>query len=274
MMISSFRHDRQQQVRRRKLFGTVFLFLFVILFFRDPVARMFSSVLTTVAVPIWGANYRTQEWWGGVSDLWSTKEALVAENKHLQNTLDLVALEAYSREELRRENEQLKAALGRASGRTLLYARVLSAPGRSPYDTLVLDVGLDHGLVPGMEIFTDGDFVIGKVSKVMEHSAIVTLYSSYGNELQVTIGTSSIPATMLGQGGGNFLITLPRSVDVSPGDLVHIPAVAPEYAGVVSAVDLPYGSSLENVYLKWPFNVYEVAWVYVAMTERVAMPTQ
>ncbi|OGZ08271.1 MAG: hypothetical protein A3C13_04485 [Candidatus Lloydbacteria bacterium RIFCSPHIGHO2_02_FULL_50_11] len=233
---------------------------------------MFSSFFGTVTRPFLAANFSVAEWWGGNRQMLASKSSLIAENKRLNETLDRMSLGAYSREALRNENERLKAVLGRASGRSLLLARVLATPGRSPYDTLLLDVGQDDGIGIGMKVFVEGDFAIGEVSKVMNASSVVTLYSSYGNELPVTMGSSSIPASAKGVGGGNFRISLPKNAEVAVGDIVHIPSIAPQYAGVVAAVDHPEGSSLQDIYLRWPFNVHTLSWVYIATAEEVTTP--
>lgn len=273
-MITSFRYDRQQQTKRRKLLSALILFLFVLFFFRTPVANVTSSFFLTIARPFFVANNSVREWLTDGRAFLSSKESLVAENKRLKEALDSVSLGAYSREELRSENEHLKAILGRASGRTLLLAHVLATPGRSPYDTLILDVGQSKGVASGMKVFVPGDFAIGEVSKETNESATVTLYSSYGSELPVVMSSSSVPTLAKGIGGGNFRITLPKDVPVAPGDLVHIPAIAPEYVGVVEAVDSPEGSSLRDIYLKWPFNVNELTWVYIATAEGVPVSAQ
>lgn len=269
-MITGFRHERQRQAKRWKLLGSLLFFVFLLFFFRTQVASMLSSFFGTVARPIFLANSFAREQLTEWRKMLSFKDSLIAENKYLKETLDTVSLEAYSREKLRAENEQLKAALGRASGRPLLLARVLATPGRSPYDTLILDVGWNEGAATGMKVFVDGDFAIGEVSKVMKKSSIVTLYSSYGNEFSVTIGSSSIPALAKGIGGGNFRIALSKDVPIFPGDLVNIPAIAPEYAGVVAAISHQEGSSLQDIYFNWPFNVNELTFAYVAIAPEVA----
>lgn len=265
-MTMSFRHDKQKKARRQKLLGALLLFTLLFIVFRASLTNGLSSVFFKLFRPVLSLEYAATEWLKEGAALIASKESLAAQNEQLKEALDLVSLEAYSREELKMENEQLKAMFGRSSGRSLLLARVLATPGRSPYDTLLLDAGIDEGLAPGMKVFVDGDFVIGEVTKVMRGGALVTLYSSYGNELPVTVGSSSVPAIAKGAGGGNFRISLPKSVSVSPGDLVHIPAIAPTYAAVVSAIDRDEESSLEKVYLKWPFNVNGLTWVYVATT--------
>lgn len=265
-MTTQFRHDRQRQEQRQKLVGYGILFVLLFVIFRAPIAGVLSSSLFTIFRPIAVLQSSAEGWWGGLRALVTSKELLASENKRLKEALDGVVLEAYSRQELRDENEQLKAMLGRASGRAFVLARVLANPGRSPYDTLLLDAGSDDGVAVGMKVFVDGDFAIGEVEKVTQQGALVTLYSSYGKELPVSVGSSSVPALAKGEGGGNFRIALPKDVSVSAGDLVHVPALAPEYVAIVTAVDHPEGSSLEDVYIKWPFNMSELTRVYVATT--------
>jgi cell shape-determining protein MreC len=264
-MTTQFRHDRQQQGQRRKFLGYSLLFLLLFVIFRAPIANVLSSSLFTVFRPLALFQDAARGWWGELGTLVTSKQLLAQENERLKMVLDSVTLEAYSRQELRDENEQLKTALGRTSGHTFVLARVLANPGRSPYDTLLLDVGSDDGVALGMKVFVDGDFVIGEVDKVMRRGALITLYSSYGRELPVIVGSSSVPALAKGDGGGNFRIALPRDVLVFPGDLVHVPALAPEYVAIVAAVDQSEGSSLKDVYLKWPFNIHELTRVYIAM---------
>ena len=267
--LAGFRHDKQRRTERRKLLGYFLLCAIILLVFQTSLFNLLSPIFFQIARPLWVAEHSAVNLWMDVRGLFSFKESLVRENRRLSETLDLVSLEAYSREQLRDENERLRGMLSRVSTRSLLLTRVLATPGRSPYDTLFIDAGLEEGLTSGMKVFTDGDFVIGEISRVMKGGATVMLYSSYGNELSVTVGTSSIPATARGQGGGNFRITLPRGLSVLRGDLVHIPALAPEYVGIVEAVDRPTLGSLQNLYLRWPFNVNELTWVYIAIDSRI-----
>jgi cell shape-determining protein MreC len=208
-----------------------------------------------------------QGFFGDYAYLFSSKKSLALENVRLKDALDLVAMEGYSREALRKENEDLKLVLGRDTQRSLLLARVLSSVGVMPYDTLVIDVGSKDGVVVGTQVYTDGDFIVGEVTETFLYSAIVTLYSSSGNELRVFIGATSTPSIAYGMGGGNFRSVLPKGIDVKEGDLVEIPDIAPSYLGVVEAVVRSEQSSLQEVYFQWPNNITALRYVY--LLERV-----
>ncbi len=271
-MITSSRHDNERKAKRKKILGIILGGVFLVLIFHSPVEGVLSNIFQFISRPFFVIENNTREKISAYSYLLSSKNSLLEENKRLKDALDLVAIEAYSREALRKENDELKLMLGRHTGRTILLARVLANPGRAPYDTLIIDAGSADGLALNMRVFVGGDFVIGEVTRLFAHSAMVTLYSSDGNELPVTIqktGTSSVPTIGYGIGGGNFRSILPKGLNIIPGDLVDVPAIATQYAGVVNGVKKSEGSSLQEIYFKLPLNIYTLRYVYIATNEEV-----
>lgn len=266
-MLTGFRHERERKMRRKRVALFVAVVLVAAYLLRGPIADLASGVLHAALRPAWEAGNSVGGRISELSAYFASKRELAAENARLSAALLLAAAENMSREALREENALLKERLGRPSESTLILARVLAAPSRSPYDTLVIDVGEEHGVTPGMRVFGDGDFAIGEITRSFRHGAIVTLYTSSGVALPVTIGTSSVPATAHGWGGGNLRITVPKGLDIAEGALVEIPALGPEYVGAIAAKESAEGSSMEHLYLALPFNVYQLKWVYVAVPE-------
>ena len=265
MMITSFRHDNERKGKRRKIFAALILLTFLIFLVRGPLSGSLGGLFATIGTPFWSVEDEIKTEFEHVQDVLTSKEVLVTENARLRADLDYVAMQAYSRERMQDENAELKARLGRNTEMNFILARVLTSPASSPYDTLIIDAGEDVGAKTGMDVYADGDFIIGKISRTWKRGSIVTLASSPENELNVTVGSSSIPATAHGQGGGNLRIVLPSGSLVSVGDLVDIPALGASYAGVISAIDKPEGTSLESLFLKLPFNINQVRWVYLAI---------
>lgn len=264
-MIISFRHDEQNRRRRRKILGGIFLIAVLLFLMRGPVANSLGGVLALLGRPFWSLQDLVVLKYNSITTALRSKSALEAENAHLKEILDEVALGAYSRDELRRENDRLKEALGRTSEHTFTLSRILAAPPVSAYDTLLVDAGTDQNIFIGMQAFSQGDFKVGEVTRVWGNTALVSLYSTPETQLSVHIGaTSTIPATAIGIGGGNLRAILPRGVAIAVGDLVSIPALSPSYAGVVDAIDRPEGSSLEAVYIRLPFDIYKEEWLYLA----------
>lgn len=263
-MITSFRHDEQKKLKRRKILLLILAFSLLLLSLRGPVSNTLGGIFAVLGKPFWFIRDEVVIKYQSVATALTSKASLEAENNHLKDVLDEVALGAYSRDELRVENDNLKAMLGRQTEYTYTLARILSAPPVSSYDTLLLDAGEDQGVFVGMQAFSQGDFKVGEVSRVWGRTALVALYSTPNTQLSVTIGSSSIPAIAWGLGGGNLRIILPRGVKVVVGDLVSIPALSPQYAGTVDAIDRPEGSSLEAIYVRLPFDLYKEKWLYLA----------
>ena len=271
-MITSFRHDNERKNKRKKIFGIVLCIALVLLIFRTPTSNYLSGGVHIVARPLLVVKAYIAEMFSGTLYFFATKQSLAEENARLTSALDLVLLEAHSREILRQENEELKYALLRHESKNLLVARVLASPGvGAPYDSLIIDVGEGDGLAIGARVFIDGDFVIGEITQIFMRSAVVTLYSSSGNEIAVTVGTSSIPTIAYGVGGGNFRIVLPKGLDIAVGDIVDIPSLSLEYAGVVDAIRKNDGSSLQDIFFRLPSNIHSLRFVYVMAPESMSV---
>lgn len=271
-MIVSFRHDQQRVSRRRRFLAALFVVSLVMFLARVPLSNVLGGLLSTLGAPLWNLRDTLSEKTAQTRALFSSKVVLAEENARLRSEIDAIIVESLSRNTLREENELLKEQLGRFIGQTVIVARVLSAPGSSPYDTFVIDAGEAHGLSLGMEVYGDGDFVIGEITKVWKESSVVTLYSAPEASVSVSIGTSSIPAIAHGVGGGNFRVTLPKGLPVIPGDLVEMPALSPTYLGVVGGVARPEGSSLQVVFTSLPFNIYQQRLVFVTVPKEALSP--
>lgn len=264
-MITSFRHDKAARTKKRArlaiLAGSVALLFTVEVFFSGALGHVFH----TITRPLWVASGWASERTADVQSYFRSKASLARENVRLMEALERAAVDSTTRETLRAENDELKAILGRSREYDILLAAVLARPDRSPYDTLVIDIGADAGVIEGAKVFADGDFVVGEVARVYGRSSVVSLYSSSGWQLPVLVGTSSIAATAEGEGGGNFRIVLPRGLDVNEGAVITLPAVGPEFTGIVERIDRPESSSFQTIFFKLPFNIQELRYVYIAL---------
>ena len=98
-------------------------------------------------------------------------------------------------------------------------ARVVSAPPKTHYDTLLIAAGADDGVLVGDLVSAHG-VLVGVVTEVSQHSAITELYSSPGHELDARIGDSDAIVVVRGVGGGSLEAYVPDSILVVPGDSV------------------------------------------------------
>jgi len=198
----------------------------------------------------------------GVSTFFSSKAALVSENTALMSRLETMRAEMLDRDMLFLENRSLKEALGRREEEKTVLASVLSRPNRSPYDTLLIDIGADHDLRTGDLALGLGSVVIGRVAAVYERSALVKLFSAPGEEQEIIIG-SSTPAKAIGVGGGNFRVVLPKGSPVSVGDPIVFPAINSRIFGKVGEIATDSSDTFERIFFQSPVNIFELRWIEI-----------
>jgi len=251
-----------------RVFSLLVALIVLLLLLRTPAEKYISSFFHFALQPVYVVQIAVGDKLESLAYLLNSKKSLRAENTRLKDTLDALVVESYAAKSLRADNQYLKSVLHRDTSRDFMLSRVLAYPGAIPYDTLLIDVGSESGAETGMRVFADGDFVIGEITRVFQKSALVTLYSTFGNEFSVTLGATATPATARGVGNGNFRLILPKGVPVEMGDIVEIPEIGPAYAGIVGAVEKSAERSLQEVYFRWPFGVSTLRYVYLEVESK------
>lgn len=238
-----------------------FLILIVILNFTNP--NLFGGFFHTLGTPFWKAGTAISGTTRSVLAYFSSKTRLERENRELRQELFEKNAAQLSFETIRAENEELKTSLERASKKKLLLAYVLKRPGFSPYDTFIIDAGNVDGIKVNERVNVGGDAAIGYVKEVFENTALVRLYSSPAEEIDVRIeGVTKTAVQAIGRGSGNFEIKIPRDLEVEIGSTVLL-AGTTEVLGVVEDKEADIAHSLQTLYFRFPFNIQTIERVYV-----------
>ncbi len=270
MKFSHFPHSLGNKDRRRKwpplaivaVAFSVFSLAVLLGLYNKNVHDLLSPLSHTLMVPVDSLKSKTGTAALLLYSTISQKQTLLKENDELRHSnaaLEAVTLE---RDLLFEENASLKESLGRQSRGVSVHAIVLASPDASPYDTFIIDVGVEEGLKVNQLVMWGG-IVIGRVASVYGQSALVKLLSSPGEEYDVRIGNPSVAARALGRGGGNFEITLPRGVSVKEGDPVVIPSISLRPFGIVEKVGLGSSPTFQKILFRNPFNMAYVTSVEV-----------
>jgi cell shape-determining protein MreC len=146
--------------------------------FYDPVRGAVSGAVYSVAPGIWELGGRVGDSWSVFWGEFRLKRSLVHENEVLQKEVARMQGQMLDRNLLEERVVELEGKLGRAGSDDRVTARVLAGPGRSPYDTLVIDAGSEQGILVGDHVVYTGAGVIGTVAEVYPTSAKVRLFSS------------------------------------------------------------------------------------------------
>ena len=248
--MTTITHKRRDRGRGTRTFLLIILCLVV------------AGILVVWRGPLTGA------FWTVFSPVFSGVQGVVSQGELSRLRAELAEAQARvaDRDFLWRENLDLKSRLGRVpEGTTTRLATVLLRPPATPYDTLMLDVGLADGVSVGDIVFAGGVVAIGHLTEVYRTTARATLYSAPGEAHDVLILTEggSVPVVAEGQGSGSFVGKLPQGVQVAPGDTAYFPDLTPILAARVSATETAPGESFQTVYMHLPVNPFLLHYVEV-----------
>jgi len=238
--------------------GMLALFHF---FYPSVLARLF----TRLAAPLWSLEREVLDTTHRLLALFSSKQSLLEDVERLSARLEEADRLLLDRELLLAEHRLLTEALGRipAKERRIL-GNILSSPPRSPYDTVIIDIGERDGVLPG-DLALSGSALIGRVSKARSRAATVELFSTAGKNTSVSIlhDGQAIPAEAVGMGGGVFLATLPREVAVNVGDEIIMPPRTLLIFARVEAVEGSATDSFQKIYFKNPVSLQSLRFLEI-----------
>jgi cell shape-determining protein MreC len=205
-----------------------------------------------------------------------SKNSLYLQNQNLQSQLDENVARDLNYNSVLAENESLKEILGRKNvSAVMILSAILSKPNQSVYDTLVIDTGAREGIQAGDIVFALGNAPIGRVSLVYANSSKVILFSSSGEKTQAVIaGKPARNAThsvaggnvfleIVGRGGGNFEMIIPKDFTLTKGDQVVLPGIFPYVLGVVETIISDPRDPFVKALLTSPVNIQELKFVEV-----------
>jgi cell shape-determining protein MreC len=190
----------------------------------------------SIAMPFMKAGAFIHDLGTMAASAFTSKSSLETENQNLKDQLTQVQVEIDRDKVLTQENSDLKELLGRHTKSSSILATVLAKPPLSLYDTLIVDVGSSDKVAVGDAVFAFGLVPIGTVSNVSSHTSTVLLFSSAGQKVEVRIG-KNVQTSAEAQGGGNFLIKLPKGTTVVQGDPVSAPGIGAEIFGHVENIE-------------------------------------
>mgnify|MGYP001568840811 CR=1 FL=1 len=256
-----------KKIKRKKFFKVVLgiVFLIVLFYFRFGIFTALSNASQTLFHPVLVAGNNIGEKFKNVSSYFVSKKALYLQNQKLQMEARKNDARNSNYNSILAENISLKEILGRKDVKvSMTLAAILSKPNQSPYDTLVIDAGTMQGLKTGDTVFALGDAPIGRVDLVYENSSKVILFSSAGEKTQGIISGKNIFVELIGRGGGNFEIILPRDFILQRGDQVVMPGLHPYLLAEVVAIVSDERDSFVKALLTSPVNIQELKFVEVS----------
>lgn len=257
------RRANLSSVRRRALLVLVLLLSFFSLWYTPIRSWLTQAVFSAGAAPLSFGNTvggASNSFWGG----FRFKESLAYENAMLRAENSRMQALVLDRNLLQERVTKLEESLGRSRNDNRVVADVIVGIGQSFYDTIILDVGSDHGIQNGDSVVYAGSSLIGQIVEVSATSAKMKFYSSPGEEYPALLGPHSIPSTVHGRGNGNFDTKIPENSDLVVGDKVIVPK-GNLLLGTITEIEKTPGVPFATVFFRMPLNLTEIRTVEVLL---------
>ncbi len=266
-MIYQQRDNKRKKKARTISVVIIFSIALIIILLNAFAPHLLSPVVHAADSPLSHSRNVVSGGIGGFFELLKSKQALVAENNTLRQEIATYnALEA-ERRALNDENIALKALCGSGEvPKDIVLAQILSKPGYSPYDTIVVDVGSADGVKVGNFVIVDHTVVIGEVTSVFAHTSNVVLYSSADQKVDVFIGPKALETSAVGKGGGSFEIKLPRNADVHEGDAITLAKHPTHVFGTIMSITSSETDSFEEILFRSAVDINQVRYVTIEKT--------
>jgi cell shape-determining protein MreC len=223
----------------------------------------FRRVVWSIARPVWATKTFVGTPFVSIKNYFLFKNDLIAKNLSLEEQNATLLLKETDYDLVVKENDNLKNELGRTTNIRKTVAAVLSKPPRSPYDTMIIDVGKEDGVDIGSKVYAGGNIIIGLISNVAPNTSVVTLFSSNGQKIDSSISRTGETFSLLGSGGQNFKVQVPTDTDILWGDEFIYPSINSSILGNVYYIDTDTEASFKTIYIRIPTNVFALSYVYV-----------
>lgn len=192
-----------------------------------------------------------------------SKQSLIKKVTALETQLDAERASLVALSTLEKENESLKAELGRASEVKGILGRVIVPPNHSIYDTIVLDIGIEDGVTVGQNVYAFGSVALGTVFEVLSHTSTVFLYSASGRETAATTTGSDLTVTLIGRGGGEYEVRMPRDIAFQEGGVISQQSLAVHPLATIQKIITDPRDPFQRLLAKVPVNLQTMKWVVV-----------
>lgn len=254
-----------KQKKSLKYFFIIFLF-FIVLYFSTGVFNFLGSITHFIFKPIINAGNNLGDNVNNLVDYFSSKKELaILYEKSLADINNLNAKMA-NYNEILEENMSLKESLNRTSqDKNFLLSSILVKPNSSPYDTLIVDVGEKHGVKIGDLVFVFGNIPVGKIAEVYDKTSKVILFSNSKEGTEVSL--DQVYFKMIGRGGGNFEIDLPRDFEIEKGAEVVLPGITPYTVAIFEKIISDPRDSFARALFVSPVNIQEIKFVEIQRNE-------
>ncbi|MEN9647288.1 MAG: rod shape-determining protein MreC [Candidatus Parcubacteria bacterium] len=223
---------------------------------------VWGKALFSLLTGFWSAeSYITQS--ASVSSGWfADKAELIAKVNELQHINDDLKVQLIEQATKTQAYDELVGIMGTSTKGEGTLAKIVRRPPYTVFDTYVIDKGAMDGIAQNDIVYAH-DVPVGTIASVTAHNAIVSLYSSPGNKILVTFGTTSAQYEAYGIGNASLRADIPRDASVENGMTVTADDRSMTIYGSISGIDKESDNTNTSVFISLPFDIGYTSWVTV-----------
>ncbi len=225
-----------------------------ILLFRSSLFSLFTSWWRGESSFIQSAGVATS-WFGDKVELANRISELENENSELHGRI--TELEAKGQ-----AYDDLVGEIGTSTESQGMLTKIIRRPPFTVFDTYVVDKGSADQIAVGDAAYARG-MPVGIVQSVTDANATVSLYSSPGEKILLSFGTTTMQYEGYGIGNGTIRADIPRDAPVSEGMAVTAADRAVSLYGTVKAVEKDPAGTDQSVFISLPFDIQNTSWLVI-----------
>lgn len=256
--------DKRQILKRKKVINNMILAFFVFILFTTGIVFYLNGFFYKIGLPFWRSEKFIMDKIDEFGYIPKSKKTLYEENEYLKKENDDLNISMMDYQIIKKENDDLKEILNRKQiEHNFVLANILSKPNHSPYDTILIDVGVSDGVNNGYMVYANGDIPIGTVEKVEDKTSLISLFTNPGVKTEGIIDNIGSSVELIGRGGGNFEVSLPVELEILEGTKIILPGLKSEIIAIVVGVISKPNDPIKKVILNSPINTQNLKWVEV-----------
>lgn len=255
-----------KKIQRHKFFKIAIgvIFLIILFVFRSPIFGGLSDVSQGVFRPVLVLGNGVGEKFKSFGSYFVSKNSLYLQNQKLQSEVAFNNARMTNYDSVVADDAGIKEILGRKDPKVpMILSAILAKPNQSLYDTLVIDAGVKQNVKVGDKVFALGDVPIGRIAEIYQNSSKVILFSNAGEKTQAVVSGKNIFMELVGRGGENFEMIMPKDFTLQKGDQVVLPGINPYVVAITETIISDPRDPFTKALLTSPVNVQNLKFVQV-----------
>ncbi len=259
----SYRERNLRNYRSQIIFALSAVMVVVGIFFLTVGPKKTISAIASVGTSVFKVKHTIGQNISDGLELSKSKSSLIEEKNILTDKVRELETALAILPTMKDENYKLTEMLARKNENTeLVMARILAKPNKSIYDTLIIDVGEEEGIIVGSKVYAVGNVPFGTIVETDLKTAKVKLFSTSGEITKAVIVGQDIFIDLKGQGGGTFETTLPRDIIIEKGTTVATLDTG-ETIAIMEEALADSRDPFQRILFRSPVNLFELRFVGV-----------